>query len=366
MQTREDGPGWGAAELPTQTRNSPSIDTARLGTVRTPSRVTDKALAAGMAFFLIIGLLAATASAQDLKDFSNDLASDLGPLLTLFGERITIQFFSECLSPVDCLIFALAPIGLITAVVSVIRVRGSPTLRTVIGRLQEAEAVAEAELCTSTSDDVCEVFSTGGITRAFGKSDILEAVRLPKPASESGSAQANDGRWSNGSMGIFLLRDYLASLEEQDEWRKTETTHTSGHGVNQDVGWRRSLRRIFNPRPYGEMGAEPSPCDAEEGKATSSAVNVGGEMASLRRRLPKAHTPRATRAPLGRIKINPNLSLNVAITRRGSLPSLLIVCTGIVIQLGIFAMAGLISWEYQWTTEGAPEHQSTRPTYATL
>lgn len=147
-----------------------------------------------MAFFLILGLLVAPASAQDLKDFSNDLASDLGPLLTLFGEGITIQFLSESLSSIDCLIFALTPIGLITAVVSLIRVRGQPSLRAVIGRAQEAEAIAEAELCTSTSEDVCEVFSKGGIMRAFGKSDILEIVRLPKPALGTDSTQADDAR----------------------------------------------------------------------------------------------------------------------------------------------------------------------------
>ena len=316
-----------------------------------------------MVFLLILGLLAAPASAQDLKDFSNDLASDLGPLLTLFGERITIQFLSECLSSVDCLIFALGPIGLITAVVSLIRVRGSPSLRAVIGRAQEAEAIAEAELCTSTSEDVCEVFSKGGITRAFGRSDILEIVRLPNPAPGTDSTQVDDARWASESMGIFLLRDYLASLLEQDEWKKKETTNTSGHRSYSDIGWRRSLRRIFNLRRFdlpkcdGEVEPEPSPRSEEEGKAISSAVNVADETTSIRSRLSNAQTPRTTGAPLGRTKVNPNLSLNVGITRRGKLASLLIVCTGIIIQLGIFAMAGVIGWEYQWTTEGAPENK---------
>lgn len=34
------------------------------------------------------------------------------------------------------------------------------------------------------------------------------------------------------------------------------------------------------------------------------------------------------------------------------------MCTGVFIQLGIFAMAGLISWGYQWTTKGAPENKA--------
>ena len=164
-------------------------------------------------------------------------------------------------------------------------------------------------------------------------------------------------------MGIFLFRDYLASLLEQDEWNKTEATHTSGHRSHPDVGWGQSLRRILNLRRFvlpkcdGEMAAKSSPRSEEEGKAISSAVNVADDTASIRRRLPKAHAPRTMGASLGRIRVNPNLSLNVGITRRGNLASLFIVCTGSVLQLGIFAMAGLISWEYQWTTEGAPENK---------
>lgn len=68
--------------------------------------------------------LTVTAQAGWLDDFSNNLATDLGPLLSLFGEAITKQYLSESTSFEDYIIFALAPIGLMTAVVSVIRVCG--------------------------------------------------------------------------------------------------------------------------------------------------------------------------------------------------------------------------------------------------
>ncbi|KAK4112749.1 hypothetical protein N656DRAFT_708720 [Canariomyces notabilis] len=75
-----------------------------------------------------------------MSDLSNDLATDLGPLLALFGDAITKQYLSESTSLFDYIIFALAPIGLVTAVVSVIRVCGGTWLRSFIGRAQEGDA----------------------------------------------------------------------------------------------------------------------------------------------------------------------------------------------------------------------------------
>lgn len=134
----------------------------------------------------------------------------------------------------------------------------------------------------------------GSDTETPARMVLLLTVCLPKPAPGTDPAQAN-ARWTNGSMGIFLLCDYLASLlEKQDEGNKTEATHTSRHRPHSEAGWRRSLRRIFHSQPLdlpkcdGEMEAEPNSRNEEEGKATSSAVGVADEAASLRRRLPKA------------------------------------------------------------------------------
>ncbi|RSL60792.1 hypothetical protein CEP54_006607 [Fusarium duplospermum] len=114
-----------------------------------------------------------------LSDFSNDLATDLAPLLTLFGEAITKQYLSESTSFLDYLIFAMGPIGVLTAMVSTIRVCGHSSLRAFIGRSQEGEATVEAELCTSTSRDVCELFNRGGIARVLGRPNVLELVYNP-------------------------------------------------------------------------------------------------------------------------------------------------------------------------------------------
>ncbi|KAK5994618.1 hypothetical protein PT974_05099 [Cladobotryum mycophilum] len=115
-------------------------------------------------------------------DFSNNLATDLAPLVSLFGEFPTKQYLSECLTTEDIVIFAVAPLGVITAIVSAIRVCGTPSLRAFIGRAQEGAGTAEAELCSSTSRDVCELYNNGGIARVFGRPKLLEIVHDPEPS----------------------------------------------------------------------------------------------------------------------------------------------------------------------------------------
>ncbi|PGH10896.1 hypothetical protein AJ80_07339 [Polytolypa hystricis UAMH7299] len=51
----------------------------------------------------------------------------------------------------------MGPLGIITIVVSAIRVGGVGALKALIGRARESRATAEQELLTSTSDNVCEL-----------------------------------------------------------------------------------------------------------------------------------------------------------------------------------------------------------------
>ncbi|OQD81884.1 hypothetical protein PENANT_c024G10716 [Penicillium antarcticum] len=115
-------------------------------------------------------------AADDWDDFTNNLATDLAPLITLFGERLTKQFLSESISVLDNVIFALSPLGVLTAVVSVIRICGSSSLRAFVGRAQEGPAEAECELLPCISESTSELFNDGGITRVFGRPKIAEIV----------------------------------------------------------------------------------------------------------------------------------------------------------------------------------------------
>ncbi|CAI0644415.1 unnamed protein product [Colletotrichum noveboracense] len=73
--------------------------------------------------FAVIVLFRVVA-ADPLDNFTNNLFSDLAPLLTLFGERVTMQFLSQSLGFADCIILAVAPLGIMTIIVSAIRVGG--------------------------------------------------------------------------------------------------------------------------------------------------------------------------------------------------------------------------------------------------
>jgi len=157
----------------------------------------------------------ALGSSDEWEDFSNNFATDLAPLLVLFGEQVTKQFLSESTGILDNIIFGAAPLGLLTAVVSVIRVSGSASLKAFIGRGQEAHGVAEAELCSSTSDDVCELWSNGGICRVFGRPWILEFFYLKKDEAgkelDSFYSSYDDKRFLGrpAPCGIFRSREAL-------------------------------------------------------------------------------------------------------------------------------------------------------------
>lgn len=223
-------------------------------------------------------------------DFSNNLATDLAPLIALFGESPTKQYLSECLTAEDIIIFAVAPLGIITAVVSAIRVCGTPSLRAFIGRAQEGAGNAEAELCSSTSRDVCELYSNGGIARVFGRPKLLEIIHDPlAPHREFYTSKG-----SKFTAGIYSFRDYIGGEKGKHEWilhqdfskRKQEASQPNEHGDN------RQTQMNFAP--------------------------------------------------------NPNLSLNIGIKPHGRSWFIAAAIVGLIIQLFVLLWATVTRYHYQW------------------
>ncbi|KAH8125174.1 hypothetical protein ACSS6W_009230 [Trichoderma asperelloides] len=238
--------------------------------------------------FLLSGLLTPVC-ADGWDDFSNNLATDLAPFLALFGEQTTKQFLSESITVLDYYIFSIAPIGILTAVISAIRVCGTPSLRAFIGRAQEGGGDAEAELCSSTSRDVCELYNNGGIARVFGRPKILEVVYDPS------------------TNGIYPCREFVK--RRRDEWIRSDEGIRSDER-NRTAEWNRT-------RASGETFAGES--IADEAVADIFA---------------------------------PNLSLNIGIRRKSTAVSWAVAVSGTFLQLGVLAFAVVVTYCLKWEKDG--------------
>lgn len=183
--------------------------------------------------------LYSTGANFDWSDFSNNFASDLTPLLSLFGENPTKQFLSESTSFLDSILFGLAPIGVITTLTSVIRLYGSVRMRSIIGKSQEPRGVAETELCSSTSEDVCELWSNGGICRVFGRPKVLAFI-----FSKDEAQFYSQGPTDQALCGIETLSEALSGLGVEDP----SLEGTAYQSKWKEVG-KPHLDRNFAPNP---------------------------------------------------------------------------------------------------------------------
>lgn len=131
----------------------------------------------------------------------------LSSLLALFGENFAQQFLSESFTWLDHIIFAMAPLGIITALVGAIRVGGPTWLKAVIGRARETRASAEVELMSSTSHEVCELWNGEAIVRTMGEPIVQEIVYLEGCEDEFGLYTCSiekEGKFKNHSKKKYL------------------------------------------------------------------------------------------------------------------------------------------------------------------
>ncbi|RAL59452.1 hypothetical protein DID88_006825 [Monilinia fructigena] len=157
-----------------------------------------------MQFFIFLLLFLSSGVDADGTDVTNNLFSDLGPLLALFGDTFAQQFLRESFTWLNHIIFAMAPLGILTAIIGAIRVAGPGYLRAVIGRARENRASAELDFMSSTSHEVSELWNGDGIVRTMGKGKVKQIIFL------KGCEQSED-------LGLYTLhlaeRDGLMEYE---------------------------------------------------------------------------------------------------------------------------------------------------------
>lgn len=101
-----------------------------------------------------------------------------------------MQYMSQAMGWADNIVLAMAPLGIITAIVGAIRVGGPSWLKAIIGRARESRAIPEAELMSSTSQEVCELWNGHEIVRVMGEGPMREfVILLPEGSNNNGGSE---------------------------------------------------------------------------------------------------------------------------------------------------------------------------------
>ncbi|CUS14670.1 unnamed protein product [Tuber aestivum] len=82
------------------------------------------------------------------------LVANIAPLLVLVGEKHVKAYFKNMCRPSHHLLFASAPIGLVTAVTTLIRLNGTPVLKRMIGRQFETRSEVLADVTSVSGGEV--------------------------------------------------------------------------------------------------------------------------------------------------------------------------------------------------------------------
>ncbi|RYP60658.1 hypothetical protein DL769_008034 [Monosporascus sp. CRB-8-3] len=214
------------------------------------------------AVLVIVALfLARVVGADDGDDFSNNLFTDLSPLLALFGEQFCKQFMSQSMGWLDHIIFAMGPLGILTALVSAIRVGGHSWLKAVIGRARENRAAVEIELMSSTSQEVCEVWNGAGIVRSLGKPAVCQIIYL-------GSHKDNEKTFGLHTVPTAVTAGLLK--EQATAKQDTPLVHNSNH-THPDIehpveGHRNHLRNLLPFRAFQHQHQQAQRLGDEESR----------------------------------------------------------------------------------------------------
>ncbi|KAF4882728.1 Serine/threonine-protein phosphatase 6 regulatory ankyrin repeat subunit B [Colletotrichum fructicola] len=333
--------------------------------------------------------LIVSAQAGALDDFTNNLFSDLAPVLALFGERATMQFMSQSLGWADCIALAMAPLGIITIIVSAIRVGGPMRLKAIIGRAKENTSVAEMELMSSTSREVCELYNGESIVRCQGLAPVWEYICLV-PRGDNAKDLAKRNSKTSGRIHFKTLEqaitDGLLSLEGTRDSKLEGQTQPTDNGLSTSVSVvedefnagstvvRRGMRRTRAWFPRGRGNASASTESNIElgnisqhpihGSSNGTTVGSTTETGLQSSKVTPADDP-LDGASMIVIRNTgpeaPNISLNLSESHSRTAIRIVAVM-GIILQLGVLAFFAVMTYpsyirnDFKKDDEAVPEH----------
>lgn len=126
-------------------------------------------------------------------DFSDTSFPETGSLLAVFRDRVTKQFIGQSVGWADYILFAMAPLGVVIAIVGAIRVAHPPILRALIGRARGNSAAAEVDQVSPTLHEVCELWNGQMRVRTKRPPSFLELIFLPSHKGGAGCGQLTLG-----------------------------------------------------------------------------------------------------------------------------------------------------------------------------
>ncbi|MCJ1431567.1 hypothetical protein MMC27_000921 [Xylographa pallens] len=107
------------------------------------------------------------------------LVANVAPLLVLVGEKHVKGYFKSMSNQSHFLLYAVSPIGLITTIVTLIRLHGTPFMKKVIGRQFETRSEVLADVTSVSYNGV------GLEYKGRGTNQVLEQTTSPSPEDEA-------------------------------------------------------------------------------------------------------------------------------------------------------------------------------------
>ncbi|EPS43702.1 hypothetical protein H072_2310 [Dactylellina haptotyla CBS 200.50] len=242
----------------------------------------------------------------------------------------------------------MAPLGIITAVVSAIRVGGPRWLRAIIGRARESKGEAELELMSSTSADVCELWNGETIVRTLGSPYVTEVLWLEKTDSVQAIGPSTN---SDGSDEDTLLDT------QNEESRRAFLAPFAGVFSLTDALTAKLVRSSRNTDVV-EVNYTPSQLfdnNVFELEADPVLVSVPAPESRRRRRRQK-HTENIVVCP-------PNLSLNVTGDATSRTELAIVALFASLFQFGVIAFQLVITYLHPFN-ENFTKNDRRAPPYA--
>ncbi|KAJ4246272.1 hypothetical protein NW762_013623 [Fusarium torreyae] len=244
----------------------------------------------------------------------------------------------------------MAPIGIITIIVSAIRVGGPMWLKAVVGRAKENISNIEMELMSSTSREVCDLYNGTSIVRSAGTAPVWEYICLfPKGSTGSSSAKSLQIRFMTLKQAVDGgLLEEMAEAPNKSSPRSGKVMHKfqgadgGARATTTSVTTKKTLRnKLLSFRHLG-LNA-PEECDAEQGTPHehSDHLQARNNEGVLENAAATDETPILT--IIHDISLDaPNISLNLQ-NSHNRIWIRLVATIGVVLQSGVMIFFGLMT-----------------------